>query len=144
MNSLDEKHLEEMDLELATFARRVTAASLDKKLGTLERSSYLLLHHLSSHGPNGVKSLSEQFHLDISTISRQAAGLEAKGLVRRLPDPADGRASHFELTETGQKELLVSQQARVSRFAKLFADWTPEECESFLRLLAKLNRTFVD
>ncbi|MEF3305433.1 MarR family winged helix-turn-helix transcriptional regulator [Paenibacillus sp. GYB003] len=142
--TLDEKHLEEIDLELATFARRVTTVALDKKLGTLERSAYLLLYHLSEHGATGVKALAEQFRLDISTISRQAAGLEAKGLIRRMPDPVDGRASHFEITDAGMKELLESKRLRIARFAQLFADWTPDECETFMRLMAKLNRTFVD
>lgn len=141
---MENKHLEAIDLELATFARRATAVALDKKLGTLERSAYLLLHYLSAHGPTGVKALSEQFHLDISTISRQTAALETKGLVHRLSDPTDGRASQFEITETGIKELHETRRLRLIRFSKLFADWTPDECDMFVKLMSKLNRTYVD
>ncbi|GAA3412709.1 MarR family winged helix-turn-helix transcriptional regulator [Paenibacillus hodogayensis] len=141
---MDKHDLEALDLELATFGRRATAVAMDKKLGTLERSAYLLLHHLSVHGPTGVKSLAEQFRLDISTISRQTAALESKLYIHRLPDPTDGRASSFEITESGSAELRKTKELRLARFAKLFEGWTPDESDQFLHLLAKLNRTFVD
>ncbi|TMV47219.1 MarR family transcriptional regulator [Paenibacillus mesophilus] len=141
---MEQKRLEEIDLELATLIRRATAAALDKKLGTLERSAYLLLNQLDSCGPTGVKALSEQFRLDISTVSRQTAALETKGYIQRLPDPTDGRASHFQITELGLQELLETRRARIDRFTKLFRDWSEEECRMLGLLLGKLNRTFID
>lgn len=144
MGTMEQKRLEDIDLELATLVRRATAAAMDKKLGTLERSAYLLLTQLSTHGPIGVKALSEQFRLDISTVSRQTAVLEAKGYIQRLADPTDGRASHFQISELGMQELQETRQARLVRFSKLFRDWSEEECRMLGQLLAKLNRTFID
>lgn len=137
-------HLEQIDLELATLIRRATAATADKRLGALERSAYLLLNQLSGHGSTGVKALSEQFRLDISTVSRQTAALEMKGYILRQPDPADGRASQFQITELGMRELSETRRARMARFSKLFQDWSDEECRLLGQLLSKLNRTFSD
>ncbi|PYI52488.1 MarR family winged helix-turn-helix transcriptional regulator [Paenibacillus flagellatus] len=141
---MEDKPLEAIYLELATLVRRATSSALDKKLGTLERSAFLLLHQLSEQGPVGVKTLSEQFRLDISTISRQTAALEAKGYVRRQPDPEDGRASTFAITELGMEQLTRTKRIRLERFAILFQDWTPDECRTLQQLLSKLNHTFID
>ena len=43
--------------------------------------------------------------VDQSVVSRQVGELEARGLVRRRPDPADRRAQHVGLTPAG-RELL--------------------------------------
>jgi DNA-binding MarR family transcriptional regulator len=53
--------------------------------------------------------------VDQSVVSRQISELEAKGVVRRRPDPADRRASLVRLTPAGQ-QLLV-------RVAELRRDW---------------------
>jgi DNA-binding MarR family transcriptional regulator len=138
---VEEKCLELIEYELGILVRR---ASFNKKIGNLERSAYLLLYQVSIYGPNGVKELANEFHLDISTVSRQAAALESKGYVQRLPDPTDGRASYFQITELGMRELTEAKQARMARFSKIFKNWSSDECEKFRELLVRLNRTFID
>lgn len=86
-----------IEYEIAILVRRATLTS--KKLGGMDRSAYLLLRQLNEHGPVGVKTLADEFHLDISTVSRQAAALASKGYVERLSDPADGRATNFKITD---------------------------------------------
>ncbi|MFH5181295.1 MarR family winged helix-turn-helix transcriptional regulator [Paenibacillus sp. TAB 01] len=80
----DNDLVEIINYQMAILVRRGTSAV---KLGNLERSHYLLLQHLSDFGAIGVKALADEFHLDVSTVSRQAAALEARGYVQRLPDP---------------------------------------------------------
>ncbi|CAG7598388.1 hypothetical protein PAESOLCIP111_00221 [Paenibacillus solanacearum] len=139
---MNKNDLERIDYELVVLIRR---SSLDKELGGLDRSSYTLLTELSKDGgPTSVKALADEFRLDISTISRQTAVLEAKGYVRRLPNAADGRSSYFQVTEEGMRKLSDAQQARLARHAQLFKDWTDEERRQFGELLARLNRTFVE
>lgn len=71
--------VELIEYELTTFIRRaVYLDQSEKRTGNLERSSYLLLRQLDEFGPARVKELAESFKLDISTLSRQAAALEAK------------------------------------------------------------------
>ncbi|MBP1995076.1 MarR family winged helix-turn-helix transcriptional regulator [Paenibacillus eucommiae] len=138
---MEENNLEVIDYELVLLIRR---ASLDKKLGGLDRSTYTLLHQLSNNGPVGVKSLAEEFRLDISTVSRQTTDLELKGYVKRLQEPTDGRASSFQITELGTQKLMEAKKARLARHSQLFKDWSDEECQKFGELLARLNRTFIE
>lgn len=134
---------ETIELELAILMRRLMAATTNKKVGNLDRSAYLLLHQISSHGSAGVKALAEEFHLDISTISRQSAALEQKGYVYRILDPQDGRAYSLQITESGAKELALNKQARFERVAELLQDWSLEDQQMFGELLNKFNRTFI-
>ncbi|GJM80569.1 hypothetical protein HMSSN139_30650 [Paenibacillus sp. HMSSN-139] len=101
----------------------------------MDRSAYLLLHRIGVHGAIGVKSLADEFQLDISTVSRQAAALEQKGYVRRIPDPADRRAFFMEITELGAKEYADYKASRLARIRELLADWPEEETETFAVLL---------
>jgi DNA-binding MarR family transcriptional regulator len=133
---------ETIELELAILMRRFLAATTTKKIGTLDRSAYLLLHQISSNGSSGVKALAEEFQLDISTISRQTASLEQKGYVYRIPDPQDGRAYSLQITEIGAAELASNKQARYERVAELLQDWSTEDQQKFGELLSKFNRVF--
>lgn len=133
---MDEKNLDALNNELMTLIRRST---LDKKHGGLDRSSYTLLNYLSSHERTGVKTLAEELGLDTSTISRQAAVLESKNYVVRIPDPQDGRSSYFQLTELGAQTLETARQLRLQRYEQIFEDWSPEECQMFRAMLSKLN-----
>ncbi|MDQ0191224.1 MarR family transcriptional regulator [Alicyclobacillus cycloheptanicus] len=133
-----------IESEVAILVRRATSLTTNRRLGVLDRSAYLLLRQLDAHGPLGVKALAEEFGLDISTVSRQAAALVSKNLAERIPDPRDGRASHFRITETGRKQLEETRRARFERYARLLEGWTDEERRTFGELLARFNRTFVD
>lgn len=131
-----------IEYEIAILVRRATLTS--KKLGGMDRSAYLLLRQLNEHGPVGVKTLADEFHLDISTVSRQAAALTAKGYVERFPDVDDGRASHFKITDLGLQQLTRTRQARRARFHELLKDWEPEDREKFGEYLSRLNKTIYE
>lgn len=141
---LDDKSLETIELEMAVLYRRITTVTASGKNGNLDRSAYLLLHRIHAHGAVGVKSLADEFQLDISTVSRQAAALEQKGYVRRIPDPADRRAFFMEITELGIKEYTIYKAARLARIRELLADWPKEETETFAALLQKFNHTLLN
>ncbi|WP_310830713.1 MarR family winged helix-turn-helix transcriptional regulator [Paenibacillus pedocola] len=140
-NPMDEKNLDALNNEMMTLIRRST---LDKKHGGLDRSSYTLLHYLSRHDKSGVKALAEELGLDTSTISRQTAVLESKDYVVRIPDPQDGRSSYFQITEFGAQTLANARRLRLQRYEEIFEEWSPEECQTFRTLLAKLNRKLTE
>ncbi|AKG34466.1 MarR family winged helix-turn-helix transcriptional regulator [Paenibacillus durus] len=135
---MEDKNLDFISNEMMTLIRR---ASLDKKHGGLDRSSYTLLCHLSKHGNIGVKALAEGLGLDTSTISRQTSVLEQKGYIERIPDPQDGRSSYFQITEAGSRKLAEARKIRLDRYEQIFKDWSPQECRTFGDMLARLNRT---
>ncbi|MFP5113260.1 MarR family winged helix-turn-helix transcriptional regulator [Bacillaceae bacterium C204] len=139
---MDKYSLEMIELELAILIRRTTSNSINKKFGNLDRSAYLILRRIVEKGAVGVKVLAEEFQLDISTISRQAAALEHKGYLYRIPDPLDGRAYYLEITEQGTKELFDYKRARLERITELVEDWSDDDREQFAKLLKKFNRSF--
>ncbi|MET3211615.1 UNVERIFIED_CONTAM: DNA-binding MarR family transcriptional regulator [Paenibacillus sp. PvR008] len=139
------KAVELIEYELTTFIRRaVYIDQSEHKIGTLERATYLLLRQLMEYGPTRVKTLADMFLLDISTVSRQTAALETKGLIRRLSDPSDGRVSLFEISELGKKLLLKDKKMRVARYCEMLESWTNEEQEKFGELLVRLNKTYIE
>lgn len=142
---MDEHTLETIGLELAILHRRIASyTTYRKKIGTLDHSAYLLLEQITTHGSAGVKALADEFHLDISTISRQAAALEKKGYVYRIPDPLDGRAYSLQITELGTRELNEYKHTRLAKLAELLKSWTEEERQVFGELMKRFNRTFID
>ncbi|SFB46929.1 DNA-binding transcriptional regulator, MarR family [Cohnella sp. OV330] len=133
-----------IELEIALLIRRLTSISTSRKFGTLDRSAYLLLGQIESHGSAGVKALAEEFRLDISTVSRQTSALEQKGYVYKMPDPEDGRAYFYQLTDEGRRMLEETRQQRTERIDELLKDWSEDERTRFGELLAKFNRTYLD
>lgn len=75
---------------------------------------------------------------DKGAVARQTINLEAKGYLRREPNPADGRSQLLYPTE--KAEQLKWSKARVET---IFYDWlleglAPEEQKEFARLLEVL------
>lgn len=141
---MDEHSLDTIEIELAILIRRVSLITTCNKFGNLDRSAYLLLHQITSHGSAGVKALADEFRLDISTVSRQAAALEQKGYVYRIPDPTDGRAYSLQITDLGTKEYKEHKRARLTKIADNLRNWSDEECEMFGRLLRKYNSSIIN
>ncbi|HEU4963933.1 MAG TPA: MarR family transcriptional regulator [Bacilli bacterium] len=139
---MDKQALATIEMEMAILIRQLTSMATTKKFGNLDRSAYLLLHQMTAHGSAGVKALAGEFHLDISTVSRQVSALEQKGYVLRMPDPEDGRANLFQITELGRQELDRSQEERMRRIAQRLKGWTEEERATFGELLQKFNEGF--
>ncbi|USK87255.1 MarR family transcriptional regulator [Peribacillus asahii] len=137
---MKEDLLETIELEMAILGRRLTSVTPNKAQTNLDRATYLLLLKLFVQGSIGVKVLANELQLDMSTVSRQAATLEHKGYVNKIPDPLDGRASFYQITELGKTELLTYKQMRMERIGELVKEWSDEECEVFGRLLKKFNQ----
>lgn len=141
---MDQNSLETIELEIAVLYRRMTFVTAAKKNGNLDRSAYLLLHHIRSFGSIGVKALADEFQLDISTVSRQTAALEQKGYVKRTPDPEDRRAYFLEITELGTTEYLAYKLGRLNRISELLKDWSDEDTQQFGRYLERFNQALLD
>lgn len=114
------------------------ASVLERRAGApLDRSGYLLLG-LLEEGPSRVNEMAERLGLDASTVSRQAAGLEEEGLVRREPHPTDRRGSVLAISDPGQDLLLRHRYARRAIFSELLADLDPTIVTHAVTLLDRL------
>lgn len=74
---------------------------------------YSLLVHLWEHNGLPQGAIAEKTAKDKTTMARLAAGLEARGLIVRLPSPGDGRERLLHLTEQGK--LLMDQATDLAR-----------------------------
>jgi DNA-binding MarR family transcriptional regulator len=109
-----------------------------------ERAAHVLLFPLTRLGPLRQGALAELVHADPSTVSRHVTLLVDRGLVRRVADASDGRASRLVVTPAGEAVLDQMRQERSSLFTRVTADWEGEELHTFTRQLHRLVRQLSD
>ena len=101
---------------------------------TIDHSAHLALFVLRCNGALRLSDLAAQMELDASTASRHVRALEQLGLVRRSPDPDDGRAFRVELTEQGIEQWRKPPQAAGwSCSAAAMDGWTDADIQTFER-----------
>lgn len=132
--------LRQIEYEIAMLVRLTTAHS--PKLGSLDRSEYLLLSEISAHEPLAINALAEKLMLNLSTASRQIAVLEGKAYIERFPDEHNGRISLVQLTNTGRAVLQKVKEARHKVYGEILKDWSPEELAGLEASLTRLNKDF--
>jgi DNA-binding MarR family transcriptional regulator len=113
--------------------------------------SFLQYHVLArlSEDPEHKLRMSELAMLtdaSLSRLSHLVKRLEARGLVRRKPDPADGRFTNAIMTKAGYDLLVASAPGHVVRVRALVIDaLTPAELrqlhETAERLLTRIDET---
>jgi DNA-binding MarR family transcriptional regulator len=135
--------------ELETWqALHLVIASLPAALGNqLQRHSdlsfldYYVLAGLSEQ-PDHTMRLSRLAILansELSRLSHLVRRLENRGLVRREPDPADGRFTNAILTEDGYAELVKAAPGHVELVRQLVFDPLSEsERRTLHKVLAKI------
>ncbi len=123
----------------------VLVQALDRALAAAQGVSVTQWHALRLLGeatPITVKELAFRLHLDKSTASRVAAGLEAKGHLTRTRDLADGRVVWLEATPAGHRARVVLEDERAARYAAVLAGFDPEVRTAMTRVLARLTDSF--
>lgn len=115
-------------------ALKTQAASADNR----DRAALVLLFPLVRLGPLRQGALAELVHADPSTVSRHVAALVEQGLVRRVADETDGRASRLLVTEAGHAALDALRRERESHLEHVTADWDDEDLATLTRLFGRL------
>src|SRR5580692_1126100 len=99
----------------------------DSNLGMVE---YQVLAMLSNAPERTMRmsSLAQVTNASLSRLSHLVKRLEERDLVRREPDPADGRFTHAILTEEGLQTLTEVAPAHVAHVRSLIIDvLSPEQ-----------------
>ena len=109
-----------------------------------ERAAHVLLFPLTRMGPLRQGALAELVHADPSTVSRHVTLLVDRGLVRRVADEQDGRASRLIVTPAGEAALERLREERNAHLASATADWAPEELASFTAGLQRFVQALTD
>jgi DNA-binding MarR family transcriptional regulator len=125
--------------QLPRFMRLVHALkSQATRTDSRDRAALVLLFPLVRLGPLRQGALAELVHADPSTISRHVAALVDQGLVRRVADESDGRASRLVVTDAGQAALDVLRREREAHLAEATADWDAADLATLARLFGRL------
>ena len=114
---------------------RVVHALKSQATDSRDRAALVLLFPLVRLGPLRQGALADLVHADPSTVSRHVGALVEQGLVRRVADETDGRASRLVVTPAGERQLVEMRQERDAVLARVTAGWTPEELATFTRQL---------
>jgi DNA-binding MarR family transcriptional regulator len=85
------------------------------------------------------KEIANRLGVGLSVASRHIAELVKSGLLRREPDPADGRAARLHLTEAGQQCLVTLRSQNADWIAAALAEWSPADRSTAAHLLHRLT-----
>ena len=79
---------------------------VDRELAAdgVEADRYGMLSLIGAYGPLRLTEVASSLGLPLTTASDSVRRLEARGHVRRTPNPDDGRSFLFELTARGDRE----------------------------------------
>lgn len=143
-------------VELAVDASRV-ASDLHVSIGRLVRrlrqghvpgdltlSEASVLSRLDTRGPATPSELAAEERVRPQAMSTTLAGLEARGLVARAGDPADGRRVLMSATDSGRQLLVDRRGAKAARMARALATgFTPAEQQQLADVTPLLERLAV-
>ena len=103
-----------------------------------DRAALILLFPIKRLEPVRQGALADVLHADPSTVSRHVAALVDRGLVRRVADESDGRASRLVITDAGHTALQDLCAERESHLDTVTARWDADDLATFTRLFGRL------
>jgi DNA-binding MarR family transcriptional regulator len=135
------------DAHEVAAAIRVSTGLLLRRLrqtqvpGELTLPESAALTRLDRGGPATASALARQEQISPQSMGATLGTLEAKRLIERRPDPADGRCAVLSVTEAGQQLLRDKRNARTEQLARaLSAGFTPEELHALAAAAPLLER----
>ena len=84
------------------------------------------------------RDLAQFARIEQPSMAQMLARMERDGLVRRTPDPADGRSSRVSLTESAQTRLPEACEALLQGNREALSGFTGEEAAQLAALLTRL------
>jgi DNA-binding MarR family transcriptional regulator len=125
-------------LTVGLFKRRLRQTPAEGELSLPESSA---LRRLERGGPATVTALAKAEQISVQSMGATLQTLEARRLIDRHPDPADGRRSVMSVTEAGLVALSDKRNARIAQLARvLAAEFTPAERGQLMAALPLIER----
>lgn len=132
------EHLQALSDQLPRFGRLVHALKAQQATEGRDRAALVLLFPLVRLGPLRQGALAELVHADPSTVSRHVTSLVERGLVTRVADETDGRASRLVVTDAGHAELEQLRRERHALLERVTGGWSEAELATFTTLFSRL------
>jgi DNA-binding MarR family transcriptional regulator len=138
---------EGLDVDEVAGALRVSIGLLVRRLRQLKSEGEITLPESSAlarldrGGPATPSELARQEQISPQSMGATLAGLEARGLVERRPDPADGRRAVISITPAGQRVLRDRRNESTGRLARALSDgFTSAELDQLMAAVPLLER----
>jgi DNA-binding MarR family transcriptional regulator len=122
----------------ANAVSQVIARSYEAPAG-LKTNEWRVIAALAEDDELSQQALVGRVRMDKVTVSRAAQALEGRGLLRRTPDPGDGRSLVLSLTPAGRRLHMRLAPAAVALEAELLADLAPADVARLHKLLRQLE-----
>jgi DNA-binding MarR family transcriptional regulator len=131
-NEVGRRIADALGVLLTRSARAQLHQHLTEGMGeAVDEVTYPVLSGLARTGPCSAAELAGEIGLDRSGVTRRATRLENAGLLRREPDPHDGRATLLTLTEDGQRAVAAMRELLDARIEASLSHWSPDEARTF-------------
>jgi DNA-binding MarR family transcriptional regulator len=134
---LSDEEYSELGKTIGMLFQRIMRARKEPEGG---QASVLAM--LGKCGPIRTSDLAKELFLDQSTVSRHIAHLEADGLVEKVADPEDRRATQLHLTELGHKHVQDFWHKRIEAMREGLGHWDPEDLRTLKRLMGRYVEDF--
>jgi DNA-binding MarR family transcriptional regulator len=135
------------DSQRMAVALRLVAGRITRRLrqthavGEMTSSEVSVLARLDHDGAASPGVLAEQERVRPQAMASTLATLEERGLVRREPDPDDGRRAVMTVTTAGHQMLLDRRSESTQRLTSVLdAEFTAAERRTLLAVLPLLDR----
>jgi DNA-binding MarR family transcriptional regulator len=122
---------------LAALYRRIRQT---KQIGELTLPESSALSRLRQTGPTTAATLAKLEQISPQSIGVTVAALEAKGLIQRSADPADGRRVILSLTSAGDATVEARRSARDQQFTRALSALSADERAQLLEVMPLLER----
>ena len=99
-----------------------------------------VLYLLRNGAQMSQKELAKFAKIEQPSMAQMLARMERDGLIRRTPDPADGRSSLVSLTEAALAKLPAARDALNEGQELVLAGFSEDEVQMLLQLMRRLNQ----
>jgi len=134
--------LRDLEQEVGVLIRRVRRVIGERARAVhpdLMPASYLMLTYLAQNGPMRSSAVAEKFDIDKGAISRQVQHLGELGLLVRVPDAEDGRASLISASDDALRRIGDVADHRRKWLDERLGEWSAAELTDFVSGLARYN-----
>jgi DNA-binding MarR family transcriptional regulator len=125
--SLDPAGVVRLRLVIARLYRQLMQASSGRDLTFAQLSTLARVEDL---GPMRLGELAAHEGVAAPSMTRTIAPLVDSGLIRKEPDPRDGRSSLVTATPAGRELLAQMRRERTETLARRISRLTPQQCDA--------------